>query len=150
MPDRHDYPNSVAEVLDPLMKFKPAGLRAVLAFARTKPWRGKLEDRKEKFRTLNRALAAAYGIPAPQLVFARLDGGDSGRSCYIPRLNAIVLVGRMSVVTYLHEFGHARGMGERAACRWSLNLFRRAFPKSWANVKFDGHVVRRVRPPDEQ
>jgi len=148
MPNRNDYPSSVAELLDDRMKFKPAALRAVKALARSRPWRSNIEDRKEKFRSLNRALAAAYELPEPQLVFGKLNGGDSGRSCYIPPMNVIIISGTLSVVTFLHEWGHVRGMNERKACRWSVNLFRRVFPKSWARVTCDGHMVRQARSPD--
>ena len=138
-----DYPSTVAEVLDQRMKFRPAALLAISAFAQTKPWRGTVDERMVKFRELNTKLAAAYGIVVPQLVFGQLDGSDSGRSHYIPALHAIVLRGRLSVVTFLHEFAHARGMNERRACRWSINLFRRCFPRSWSKVCFDDHLVRR-------
>jgi hypothetical protein len=142
MPARSDYPSSIHEILDPAMKFKPAALRAVKAFACSRPWRGSLDERKDKFRALIHSLADAYRVAPPQLVFGKLDGGDSGRSCYIPRLNAIVLVGKLSAVTALHEFGHCRGMNEREACRWSVNIFRRCFPRSFARCRFEGHQLR--------
>lgn len=142
MPDRNDYPRTVAEVLDPSMKFRPAALRAVKRFARRRPWAGTVEERQVKFRDLNKELAEAYEIPEPQLVFGKLDGSDSGRSCYIPAMNAIILSGKLSVVTMLHEWGHTRGMGERAACRWSVNLFKRCFPKSFSRCRFERHMLR--------
>src|SRR5687768_4180524 len=104
------YPASVAEVLDDRTTFRPAALRAVKAFARSRPWAGSSDERKQKFRDVNRALAEAYEVAQPQLVFGELDGGDSGRSCCIPRLSCIILTGKLSVVTFLHEFAHARGM----------------------------------------
>jgi hypothetical protein len=57
------YPATVNEVLSPQMKFKPAALRAVRAFARNRPWSGSIESRKSKFRRLNHDLSLAYGIP---------------------------------------------------------------------------------------
>ncbi len=136
-----DYPETVTEVRDPNMRFKPAALWAVRAFAKTKPWKGTVVQRKEKFRNLNRNLAAAYGITEPELDFGTLEGGHSGSSHYIPAVHRIVLVGRASVVSFLHEFAHARGMGERGACRWSINLFRRVFPKQYAKLSHDGHML---------
>jgi hypothetical protein len=82
----------------------------------------------------------------PDLRFERLDGGPSGDSGYSPALHRIALRGKLSVVTFLHEFGHARGFGERQACRWSLNLFRRCFPRSFARCTACGHVL--LRDPD--
>ena len=61
----------------------------------------------------------------------------------MPREPAVITMrGRLSVVTYLHEFAHALGRGERGACRWSLNLFRRVFPEQCARLRADGHTVR--------
>lgn len=145
MPYRANYPRTVREVLSD-MKFKPAALRAVRAFAWSKPWRGTIAERKAKFRRLNRDLARAYGLPKPRLVFHHVEADRfSGASCYRPAVHTITLAGRLSVVTFLHEFAHARGYDERQACRWSLNLFRRVFPRSFARCQSDAHTL--VRTP---
>jgi hypothetical protein len=142
MPYRRNYPATVAEVLDPAIRFKPAALRAVRAFARSKPWRGTVARRKGKFRRLNRQLAAAYGIVRPRLVFVGVEAGaPSGASNYQPLSHTITLAGKLSVLTYLHVFAHARGADERQACRWSLNLFRRCFPRSFARCRPVGHTL---------
>lgn len=142
----HNYPRTVAEVLDTQKQYKTAALRAVTAFARTRPYAGSIAERQAKFRKLNAALADAYGVAEPKLVFGTVDALDSGSSCYIPGLNTIILRGRLSVVTFLHEWGHCLyGRSERKACQWSLNLFRRCFPRSWSRLRFDGHMVRSAR-----
>ena len=141
-----DYPATVVEVLDDQMRFRPAALRAGEAFAESHPWVGSVEERKEKFRQLNRELSEAYGITEPELVFGRLNGSSSGSSHYISRLHRIVIVGKLSVVTYLHEFAHSRGMGEQGACRWSINLFRRCFPKQFGKLVHVGHTL--IRPAE--
>ena len=139
------YPQTVVECLDPSRKYKPAVLRAVRAFGRAKPWTGTIAERQAKFRELNVALSAAYGVEPPKLVFGSNPERDSGSSCYIPALNAIILHG-YSVVSYLHEFAHFLfGRSERKACAWSLNLFRRCFPRSWTRLRFEGHMVRAER-----
>src|SRR4051794_27713666 len=143
MPYRQNYPATVAEVLDPSIKFPPEALRAVKKLARSKPWLGTYAERRAKFEMLIHDLSAAYRISCPRIICDGIDGGGSGRSCYIPRLHTIVLRGRLSVVSALHEFGHALGKDERKACRWSINLFRRCFPRSWQRVRFDGHMVRK-------
>ena len=138
------YPQSIAELIDQNRRYKPDVLRAAKALARSKPWRNATAAEKEqKYRAANKALAAAYGIPEPTLVFQTDEAQDSGASCYIPSTNTIILRGRMSVVSFLHEWGHRLGKDEKRACSWSINLFRRCFPKSWAHVKFDRHMVRR-------
>jgi hypothetical protein len=142
VPYRANYPATVAEVLDPALTFRPAALRAVRAFARSRPWRGSVGERKQKFRRLNRDLAAAYGIAEPRLVFQNVEAGaGSGASSYRPACHAITLAGRLSVLTYLHEFAHVRGADERQACRWSINLFRRCFPRSFARCRAVGHTL---------
>jgi hypothetical protein len=142
MPFRRNYPATVQEVLDPALKFKPAALRAVRAFAQSKPWSGSLAERKDKFHKVNAELAAAYGIAEPRLVVQGVEiNAHSGRSNYQPATHTITLVGKLSVLTYLHEFAHARGYDERQACRWSINLFRRSFPRTFVRCRMVGHTL---------
>lgn len=144
----NDYPRTVAEVMDPSRKFKPAVFRAVRAFARSRPWWGSLDERREKFRQLHLALAAAYSRVPAKLVFGGDESEDSGQSCYIPDLDTIVLRGRLSVISYLHEARHwIAGPNEHAAVGWSAELFRRAFPQSFARLRFEGHMCRSTRTP---
>jgi hypothetical protein len=140
MPDRR-YPETVIELLDEAISFHPAALEAVRVFATSEPWGGTIEQRKAKFRELNHALADAHGIAEPKLCFGRLDGGPSGASHYVPARHQIVLVGKLSVVTYLHEFAHALGYGEKDACRWSINLFRLCFPRQYSRLVHLGHLL---------
>jgi hypothetical protein len=141
MPYRVNYPATVNEVLDDAMTFKPEALAAVRIFARARPYRQSVAKRKRLVRTLCRHLSRVYGIPMPQVVF-RWSTGCSGGSYYLPAANIIVLTGRFSVVTFLHEFAHARGADERQACRWSINLFRKCFPRSFARCRRVGHTLR--------
>lgn len=139
-----DYPQSVSEVIDLTAKYRPAVLAAVRRFAASKPYRGTLEERRAKFATLNRELAAAYDVEPPILVFEGDGTGDSGASCYSPATRTITMRGRLSMISLTHEWSHFRhGRSERKACHWSLNLFRRCFPTSWQRLRFEGHMVRR-------
>ncbi len=151
MPRTGGYPDTVAECLSDRAKYRRGVVAAVKAFKRACPWRGTLEERKDKFRRLDEALAGAYGIPTPDLRFERIEGGFSAASSCLrgdnERPAAITMRGRLSVVTFLHEFAHALGKDERGACRWSINLFRRVFPQQYARLQADGHVLR--RPPAE-
>ena len=141
-----DYPQTLQDIgLDPNAKFKPAALRAVRRFAASKPWRGTLEERRAKFETLNRDLGEAYGVEPPLLVVAGRGEGDSGASSYCPVTNTITMRGRLSVITFLHEWGHRfHGRSEHKACRWSLNIFRKVFKKSWLRLSFEGHMARQA------
>jgi len=144
MPYQPNYPSTVAEVIDPDLRFKRETVRAVKEFARSKPWRGSLNARIAKFRRLhdqlkiiyNRRTALVFNMPGE-------DRGDSGSSYYRPSEDVIVLQGRLSVVTYLHEFGHALGKDERQTCKWSINLFAKCFPRSFARCSRSGHTLRR-------
>jgi hypothetical protein len=145
MPDPFGYPATVAEVIDDNMRFRPGTLQAVLRFKENRPWRGSLEERKAKFLALHQDLCGLYGKQTT-LTFGQLEGGDSGGSCYSRMGDAITLCGKLSVVTYLHEFAHALGRDERGACRWSINLFKRCFPRQFAKCQASGHTLVRRRP----
>ena len=139
MPYRANYPATVREVLDPTRKYRPAVLRAVRALRRTGAWRGTLRERQRRFARLHRRLCRAYRLRV-RLVFVN-GKGSSGGSSYSPKGRTIRLRGRLSVVTYLHEFAHARGYDERQACAWSINLFARCFPRSLARCRHVGHML---------
>jgi len=141
-----NYPQCVLEVVDDQMTYRPEVIHVVRRFAQRQPWRGTVEDREAKFEQLNRDLAVAYGIAMPALNFKCIDGSSSGSSHYIPTQHRIVLVGKLSVVTYLHEFAHALGMDERGACQWSINLFKRCFPQQYGRLVHVGHML--IRPAD--
>lgn len=141
MPYRRNYPATVAEVLSDSIRYNPAALRAVRDLRRAKPWRGTPVERFRKFGACLRALVDAYGLEPVHLVL-------SARDCYEPATRKIYLnAHNLSVVSLLHEFAHVRGADERQACRWSINLFRRVFPRSFARCEHRGHtLVRRARP----
>lgn len=140
-PPVEPYPATVAECLRDGKRYKPAALRALRAFRRARQWRLPARDRARAFRTLHTALCGVYGLRTRLVISG--GRGFSGDSGYSWRLNRIVLRGRLSLVTYLHEFGHARGKGERGACVWSINLFRRIFPRSFARLVPVGHTLQR-------
>lgn len=144
MPD-NSYPATAQECLHPNAKFRPAVLRAVRTFRRAKPWRGTQQERIIKFAHLHQQLCQIYRLPVELRFSIGAAESDSGHSHYSPAARQIVLSGRLSVITYLHEFAHARfGRSERKAVTWSLNLFRRTFPRSFARLQFEGHVARRA------
>lgn len=133
MPYRANYPATVAEILSDRITYRPAALRAVRKLRKAKAWRGTMAHRLELFRTCARELAEAYGLPRPNVRRGVVD-------CYVPSANTIRLA-KLSVVTLLHEFAHARGYDERQAVRWSVNLFRRLFPRSYARCQHVGHML---------
>lgn len=139
---RANYPATVAEVLNPDARYKPETVRAVRAYAKTKPWRGSMADRKAKAEALIADLAEAYCCRKPRLMLVSAMG-----DYYQPATNTIFLTEgdgkKFSVLTLLHEFGHALGKDERQTCTWSINLFSRFFPRSFAGLRAEGHCLRR-------
>jgi hypothetical protein len=141
-----NYPATVAEVLRRPINFRRRTLRVVRDFARSRPWRGDFRDRCRKFEALHGQLCALYGKATELFIDTSAAWGrDSGDSHYRPGRDLIVLKGRLSVVTYLHEFAHALGRDERGAVRWSVALFRECFPRSYARARACGHVLRAGR-----
>lgn len=88
-------------------------------------------------------LADAYGLPRPILKMRNITtDGDSGSSSYQPATNTITMRGKLSIITLLHEFAHARGYDERKAVAWSVSLFARVYPKQYARLIHEGHTLR--------
>lgn len=128
---RANYPSTVAEVIADV-RYRPDVLRAVRAYARLKPWRG---DRRGKMWRLHADLCAIYGVSVTLRFNRRYP------ACYSPR-HRVINLPQVSVVSYLHEFAHAVfGSCEVRACRWSINLFRRCFPRSFARCRQVGHLL---------
>lgn len=116
-----------------------------------KPWRGTHRERVARLRRYHRKACHAIGLPIRLHVFAREDAGplSTGNSCFIPP-RTIILVGRFSVMTYLHELAHAvewnttGSTSEQSATQWSHHLFKTLFPLSYSRLVFrDGMMVKR-------
>jgi hypothetical protein len=130
-----DIPNSVEDVLDDNATFDPAALAAVKALARSKPWQGTDEERVAKFNACAAALAAAYSIPAWTVKLGDVAGVDP--------VDRVLTMEKLSVVTFLNAMTLARGCTPFAAFRWSINIFRRCFPRSYAQCQHVGpYLVR--------
>lgn len=141
---RDPYPETVEEVLDDDFVYPDAVHTAMKRFRRSKPWDGNMKD---KLLSLNVELANYYAVEPPQVVFVRRFAYGS---CYFPVGNLIVMQetsrNKFSVLTFLHEFGHALGKNEKETCKWSINLFRQYFPKSFARLMPVRHTLRKIRP----
>lgn len=137
-------PENVEDVLAENRTYEPAALAAVKEFRATKAWRGTVEERREKFRAFHAAMKGVYNLPV-ELEFPslNLDSEPSDASCYDARAKKIRMVGRLSVITYLHLLAAARGFNYRGRFGWSLNLFKRMFPLSWSRLRFEGCIARR-------
>jgi hypothetical protein len=141
MSRRDEYPATASEELREGMKYRAGALAAVRRLRRAGAWRGDDAVRFARYVRCVEELAAVYGMRTPRVIRGGRKTGCSGDSWYSPMGHAICLRGRLSVVTMLHEFAHARGYGERRAVRWSVNLFRRVFPRSFERCREVGHVL---------
>lgn len=145
-----EYPATAKEVLNPPVVFRQSVVDAMKVFKAEKPYRGSLEERMGKFMRLHQKLNAIYSKNT-RLVFDSIGDEDSGSSHYNQPNDSIVLQGKMSIITYLHEYSHViNGRSEKKAVRWSLNLFRKTFPKLFEKLKFEGYVGRAANqnPPN--
>ena len=135
-----EYPNSVEEVIDDKMAYRDATLAALNDFKNSGPWEGSLYFRRVKVQSLHESLCIIYnrntrltfGVPSKEL---------SGNSQYDPKNDIITLRGRLSAVTFLHEFAHCLGKNEKDACKWSINLFKRVFPEQFEKCLQDKHML---------
>jgi hypothetical protein len=119
---------------------------AAKRYAETRPWSGTRAKRIRSLKRFYSDICIIYGVEPPLLNIRGLGKGDSGSSAYVPVFKIIYLHGRLSVVTAIHELGHHLGMDEMAACRWSLNLFKRVWPEQFAKCFVDRHMLRRFDP----
>lgn len=64
--------------------------------------------------------------------------------CFKPTANTIDFGPVPSIISSLHELGHAIfGASEKDACRFSVHLFKRVFPKAYERLEWDGHMLKR-------
>jgi hypothetical protein len=124
------------------MKYKRETIKAMKKFKATNPWKGTVDERFEKFKTLCDELKVIYTLPGLELdADIQRPYSPSIWSCYCPSEKLILLHGRFSVVTFLHEFAHAMDKNEFGATRWSVNLFRKIFPEKMDALKNNGHCL---------
>lgn len=130
------------------IELNPAARQAIKNIRDAKPWRGPLQERADKFATLHREMCRAYDL---ETMLVRDDAfdpectGTSGGSFFNPLKNKIVLMGRLSVVTYLFLLGLATGAGREAAMQFAHEQFRHFFPRSFARCRLvDGLLIKVV------
>ena len=117
----------------------PELLSALKDFKRQHPWTGDLVDRKNKFMMLHRRFNELFDKDVDLDLTKVRDGFDSGQS-YAARHSPpkIGIVGKLSVITFIHEWAHILGANETDAQTWALDLYKQTFPKNFAKLKFAG------------
>lgn len=95
------------------------------------PFEQATQARFEAMKDMVRIFSAAYGIEPIELRMSNItSNGDSSRSYYNDDENEryVLLTGKLSIITFLHEFGHVLGFDEEQARKWSLTLFKKVYP----------------------
>ena len=141
---------TVASVLQDNVRFTEPVTAAMRGFARSKPFRGTIEERKEKFRTFHATMCAACEIEAAidfnnvELEQSSVEGGSGVYRVEQDGPPVIVLSGKLSLATYLYLLGGLMGMESHAErMKWAANLFRKFFPRSFAGLRTDGPYLTR-------
>lgn len=161
MPTHTDKQYPTAPIVDTSAKFPRALLRALRAFRCDGPWRGTLPQRQAKFRAFHERLCDIFDKRVRLLLAIGKREKKHGNGFFespphgVPRDfmlrtfpdhadGTIILQGKLSVVTLLHEWAHAMfGPDEHVATCWSLSLYARIWPKTAAKslATHNGHVV---------
>jgi len=146
------YPATVAECIRPDIKFKLGVIAAVKKFKDRKTFKTSNKTRLKYMQIMAKELSEVYEVEAPTVTVEGIDldkkvkdtEEDSGSSSYNREDKTITMRGKLSIVTFLHEFAHHLGKNERLAAIWSINLFRKTYPHQFRKLAAVGHTLRRV------
>ena len=137
--DKTKYPTK-EQIMEKEQIFKMEVIKIVKDWKET-DWKfNKNLDAKQKYLSLE-ALALNLGIYYKKPI--KVSYQPTLESCiYSPVLKTICLNQSLSVISLLHEFAHhLLGSSEFKACRWSVWLFKKTFPKSFEQLKWKGHML---------
>jgi len=123
---------------------RPAVIREVKEWKRAL-WRevksgDRLEDKFQALKILIEKISDHYEKGRPLVSFKpTLQGGTHN-----PATHEIIIGKELSIITALHELAHFLfGADEEKACRWSVWLFKKTFPKAFSQLEWEGHLLRR-------
>ncbi len=156
---RRGYPTENTVIIED-RKYKRGVLSALRKFKREKTFKKTMGERLVAMRTLVNELVEVYELKPITIDFI-IDSDDweeklssdfeenLGNGQWIHSDRQIRLKGKLSIITLLHEFAHARfdhdinNGDERITVKWSINLFRRVYPKQFERLNRHGHVFSR-------
>jgi hypothetical protein len=99
-----------------------------------------LHNKFIKLKVLAIALGVFYEKPVNVEFIPQL-----GTCSYNPKNQTIFINESTSIISLLHEFAHHRfGSNELKACRWSVWLFKKTFPKAFQKLKWKGHMLKKI------
>lgn len=123
-----------------MVRVDPRVVEALRRLREMGPW---TPPEEPKFRWLVDQLNEIYGRDTRLVVTVPRERElrfPSWMSHYISKDDTIHLVGRYSVVTLLHEYAHALGMGEKEAQEWATAHFFTVWPEKRAWMDSRGFV----------
>ena len=136
------YPTK-EEILTNPPKIKEGTMQVVKAWK--EHWKqvrkGTPEQKFDALKTLIEHLAESYDKPVPHVSWEPYIPS----CCYRPMTNTISINSSLSVISALHETAHMLfGASEKQACRWSVAIFREAFPRAYDKLQWRGHLLVRA------
>lgn len=132
------YPTKEQILKKPVL-FKKEAVDAVLNWKAEYYKDGKWQagNKNDAINMLIKKLADVYNSPV------NISMEPGAWSCYQQEDVTIILDSQQpSILTALHEFGHhLKGSSELQACRWSVWLFIKCFPKSYEKLAWRDHML---------
>jgi hypothetical protein len=145
IPDESQNSDYMAQILATPVEYHPHIIEALRDFKRNhKIGNESNEARLEGMRVLLAEIACSQGIRCPELEMRNINGRDSGLSYYDKVNHKIVMRGKLSIVTLLHEIAHSVFRHDEHMARvWSINLFKKVYPKAFKRLEVvDGFVLK--------
>lgn len=138
------YPTK-EQILERPVKFRKEILDTIRSWKVEYYTKGKWQtgNKNDAIRMLLKKLSDAYNKPV------ELSMGTGTEPSYSPIESLITLDStRPSIISALHEFGHhLKGHSELQACRWSVWLFIKCFPKSYEKLEWREHMLIKKNGP---
>jgi len=133
------YPDKET-ILAEEQKHKPEIIKAVRQWKRETWKEVKRGTDEEKFNALSglcHKMAEIYRKPL-SVIFS-----PEAPSCsYSPVNHTISINSSLSIISAMHEFAHhIFGADETKACKWSVWLFKKTFPKAYEQLEWQGHLL---------
>jgi len=139
------YPTPTEIMMTPEPTHKPGVIKL------TKEWKkeiwkekkaGTAQEKFEALKTLLERIANEHYSKPVEVTYQP----DLPSCCYNMASNRIAINSSLSIISAMHELAHHLfGPSEKKACRWSVHLFKKTFPRAYANLEWSGHcLVRRV------
>lgn len=143
-------PNCIADVIVDNPLFPAEVCRAIKAFARSKPFRGDVSERQDKFRAFVEAMNAALDMNVGlEFTFPEVENSFHSGIDRNGDAPTIVMVGKLSVATILYLYAGCmvdddpRMADHWGRMRWAANAFKRFFPRSFAGIDTTGMFLTR-------